>query len=366
MQTGDGLLARLRIRDNRLSPRQLADICQLALKHGNGAVEITARGNLQVRGLTEASTVPFAEAVKATVSLAEGIVNNLSPLAGDDPEALADPRPLADAIAEGAMPFMDRLGPKVSIVIDCSGQWRLGELKADIRLVAQSSAQWLVTLGGGAPQVMDRASAVGAALAVLSALAALGPEARATDLFPARNAPSMRSEHPTAGGPLALRTSHTLPIALPFGQMDGRILAELCDLAMRSSIETLRLAPGHMLLIDGAGADLIAQAADLGFITTPDDPRRQVSACIGSLGCRSGHIAAREIGTRLAPHLQTGQHLHVSGCEKGCAHPRRAEVTLVGRADGIGLVIDGRAGDTPERVLDEAGLVPALAIRQEG
>ncbi len=68
---------------------------------------------------------------------------------------------------------------------------------------------------------------------------------------------------------------------------------------------------------------------------------------------------------RLAAHVQPGDHLHVSGCGKGCAHPRRAEVTLVGRADGIGLVIDGRAGDTPLEILDEGAPIAALVSSRD-
>jgi len=41
--------------------------------------------------------------------------------------------------------------------------------------------------------------------------------------------------------------------------------------------------------------------------------------------------------------------LHVSGCEKGCARPRKADVTLVGRDGGFDLVRGGKPGDVPAR-----------------
>ena len=38
--------------------------------------------------------------------------------------------------------------------------------------------------------------------------------------------------------------------------------------------------------------------------------------------------------------------IHVSGCPKGCAHPGRADITLVGRENGAyGVVLDGSAGN---------------------
>jgi precorrin-3B synthase len=45
--------------------------------------------------------------------------------------------------------------------------------------------------------------------------------------------------------------------------------------------------------------------------------------------------------------------VHLSGCAKGCAHPGPATLTLVGGEAGCGVVLRGRAGDTP------AGHVPA-------
>ena len=366
MPTGDGLLARIRVAGARVTPHQLAKIAGLADRHGNGLVEITARGNLQVRGLTAASAAPFADAVAALLPIETGLVVDVSPLAGSDPSELADPRPLANAIRDGATAWANRLGPKVSVVIDSSGQVPLGALKADIRLVALPDPLWAITLGGGKPQQVDTDGAVATALALLGALAAMGPDARATDLFPASGEPApppVLDGNETIGR-LRLLHGHTTPIVLPFGSARSTDLVALCDAAVVAGIDTLRLAPGHTLLLDNAPETLLEVAATLGFITRPDDPRRRTSACIGNQGCASGHIPARHIASSLATHLLPDRHLHVSGCPKGCAHPRRAEVTLVGRPDGIGLVINGRAGDTPEHILDEAELADALFLHQ--
>jgi precorrin-3B synthase len=362
MQTGDGLLARIRVAGACLSPEHLADIANLAAEHGNGLVEITARGNLQVRGLSGASAAPFADAVTILFPIETGLVIDMSPLAGLDPQERADPKPLAAAIRDGAATWADRLGPKVSVVIDSGGQVPLDALKADIRLVARSDQLWAVTLGGGKPQQVDAAGAVATALALLGALAAMGPDARATDLFPGTSAPA--EKRLTWPARVSLIDGHASPITLPFGAARSTDLIALCEVAAVAGLDTMRLAPDHTLLIDNAPETLIEAAATLGFITRPDDPRRRVSACIGNRGCASGHIPAREIAARLAVHVLPDRHLHVSGCAKGCAHPRRAEVTLVGRPDGIGLVINGRAGDTPELILDEAELADALVLHQ--
>ncbi len=50
MQTGDGLLVRL-MPEGALSPAMLAGLAAAAAEFGNGIVEVTARGSLQLRGL---------------------------------------------------------------------------------------------------------------------------------------------------------------------------------------------------------------------------------------------------------------------------------------------------------------------------
>lgn len=372
MATGDGLLARIRVAGRVLTPQQLIAIGHLASHHGNGMVEVTARGNLQVRGLLPQTAAPFARAVSDLLLTETGIVVDISPISGVDAQEIGDPRPLAAAIVEGARPFEGRLGPKVSVVLDCGGQVPLASLKADIRIVAADAQHWAVTLGGGKSQIMDQAGATAAALSLLAALAAIGPEARAIDLFPSHKS---ISDSPTSevdtlrpsvwqnvdkSARIELQHGHTAAVALPFGSTLSADLISLGEAAERTGVPVIRLAPDHVLLFDQATDAFALDAARLGFVTDAGDPRRQISACIGNQGCASGHIAARAIAARLAQTLPPGQTLHVSGCAKGCAHPRRAKVTLVGRPDGIGLVIDGRAGDTPRQILDEVHLAATL------
>jgi precorrin-3B synthase len=85
MMTGDGLLARISLVD-AISPGDLAEICRFALKHGNGMVDISARGNLQVRGLTETSALMLDTEVRAmNLPLRDGLAVEVPPLAGLDP-----------------------------------------------------------------------------------------------------------------------------------------------------------------------------------------------------------------------------------------------------------------------------------------
>ncbi|TJV38193.1 MAG: precorrin-3B synthase, partial [Mesorhizobium sp.] len=125
MQTGDGLLVRLNPVAGGLSPKSLVGLGDSASRHGNGIMEVTARGSLQIRGLTPASARLLAMEVDALgIAVRTGVPVETGPLAGLDPQEIADPRPLAEriraAIAEAGLAH--RLGPKVSVIVDGGGQ----------------------------------------------------------------------------------------------------------------------------------------------------------------------------------------------------------------------------------------------------
>ena len=90
-------------------------------------------------------------------------------------------------------------------------------------------------------------------------------------------------------------------------------------------------------------------------------------ACSGAPACakaaRPLQYEALAFASALAPGA--GIALHVSGCAKGCAHPRAAPFTLVARPSGYDLVVDGCAGDKPLRVgLPPSDIAPLLARLQ--
>jgi sulfite reductase beta subunit-like hemoprotein len=91
----------------------------------------------------------------------------------------------------------------------------------------------------------------------------------------------------------------------------------------------------------------MAAAHDLGLILDLADPRRRVAACVGAPACASASTDVRIAAEQFAPLVGEGSFLHVSGCAKGCAHPRPAPVTLVGRDGLYDLVRNGGPSDTP-------------------
>jgi precorrin-3B synthase len=378
MQTGDGLLVRLSVSGIDIGLDQASGLGAAARRHGNGIIEVTARGNIQVRGLSPASTGPFADAIAALdLDTGDGVAILTDPLAGLAPPPAVDGREIAAGLrrALAAAPFAACLGPKVSVVIDGGAALHLDAVAADIRLRADGT-RWHVAVAGAADgaRELGRVGAVDvieAILHLLRAIAQHGPSARARDL-PA---------DPIAGGQIAARPraetigTHTLQdqtlalgVGLAFGHTDAVALAQLIDAARAAGTKALRTAPARALLFIGLAEDaarsLAVAAAHLGFITQTDDPRGHVAACAGAPICASAAIPTRAlaplVSAAAAPLLDGSLTIHLSGCRKGCAHPTRTALAIVGSGRGCELVIDGTANDASRAVTTAEELPAAL------
>lgn len=389
MQTGDGLLARL-VTAGPIPLDQFARLCAAAREHGNGVMEISARGSIQVRGLTPISAPLFASAVAALgIELCESIPVIAGPLAGD-PASLIDTDALAADLRRAIADRNLVLAPKVSVVVDGGGALHLDALAADIRLRAVSTAagpMLHVALGGDAASAIPLGlaapcDAVGIATHVLSAIAALGPEARTADLLrdngigtlraalgirivPAASLPMRSRAEPIAAHRLNEGTC-ALGLGLAFGHAEADALIELAAIAETNGVRWVRPAADRALLLGPLNEEKEAStrkaAERLGFITDARDPRRRIIACPGAPSCASGLIAARAIAAELAQHLPPSlEAVHVSGCAKGCAHPSPAPLTIVGTSQGCGIVRDGTAREMPETYV-AADLPAALTL----
>ncbi|WP_095202281.1 precorrin-3B synthase [Mesorhizobium carmichaelinearum] len=193
MLTGDGLLVRLNPVAGGLSPKLLIGLAESALRHGNGIMEVTARGSLQIRGLTAESAALLAAEVDALgIAVRTGVPVETGPLAGIDPQEISDPRPLAERIrvAVEDAGLTQRLGPKVSVVVDGSGQLTMDAVTADVRLKAVQSDEgvlWTVSIAvdGQSPKLLatvEDDAARDIAVAALRMVAEKGRDAHARDL----------------------------------------------------------------------------------------------------------------------------------------------------------------------------------------
>jgi precorrin-3B synthase len=363
MQTGDGLLARL-MPSGTVSLDAMAGLSAAAQRHGNGVVEITSRGSIQVRGLRPDSAPAFADAVAGLgIAAHDGMPIVTNPLTGLDPTELIDAGKLATAL-RGALPTAlaaKSLSPKISVAIDGGGALHLDATAADIRLRAVGSPDdpWLhVSLGGdaasGTPFAMvTRTAAVDTVIGLLHDIAARGPLARGRDL--ANHAPpEIDARHPRApadpiGQHRLRRNMLAVGVGFPFGHTTIGLLNSLLRAARETGASGVRTAPGRALLVIGLtrpDAEIFTAAARrLDFIVEPRDPRRRVIACPGAPICASGQIEARalapEVARQTALLMRPDETVHISGCAKSCAYQGVATLTVIGREGVCDLLVEG-------------------------
>jgi len=358
MLSGDGLVVRIRPDLGRLTPAQARGIADAARAFGNGQIDLSARGNVQLRGVSDATHPALIEALTALGLIdpdaeAEQRRNILvTPFADAETLALAAqmqvalaqmpalPGKFGFAVDTGPAPVLSGIAADIraeraadgQLILRCEGA-ALGAPVTDLAVAAVALAQWFVAAGG--------VSEGRGRMAALIARGAVLPGALAGRLAPA----------PAAAPPgPGLRAEGAL-LGFAFGRMQAETLAALAALG------PLRVTPWRMLLVQG-----LRQLPDLlDVIRAAGDPIRRVEACSGAPACLQGLAPVRDLARRLAPQVPPGKRLHVSGCAKGCAHPGRADITLVATAAGFDLIRNGTAAAQP----DLRGL-PADAIDLKG
>jgi len=382
MATGDGLLARL-MPSSPISLDAFVALCEASQAHGNGIMEVTQRGSLQIRGLSPTSAPAFARVVAALEPADGGMLADegmppisTSPLQGLDPGERVDVRALAPALL-GELRNRDdvrSIGPKVSVLIDGGGALHLDEVPADLCLRAGEGLGLHMSIAGNAKDStslgwIELRHAIEAIIRVLAAFARRGSDARAkdfintgdvqalrlslADILSAAPAPAPRPRGEPLGTHRLNNGTMARGFALPFGFSEAQALRRLTLTAKHCGAASIRPAPGRVLLIIGLPMstveELVDSAARENLIVRPDDARRHVVACAGAPACNSALLPARQLAAQVAeaagPFLDGSITIHLSGCSKGCAHPGAAGLTLAGPDR---LIVHGRASDAPQ------------------
>jgi len=329
MESGDGLLVRIKPWGGAFTVAQAAGVAGLAARLGNGQIDLTRRANLQIRGLGEETLPELHRALDrlglldadAATEAARNVM--VGPVAG--PEVRALTVALTQAIV--AERRLAALPAKFGWLVDGGGPLSIIDERADVALSVSADGVALrakgVWLGVAAA---DRA--VKAAIAL-----ALGER----PLLAAMKAV------PVGGVRKLGLQSGLFGIGVPFGRLDAPQLAALSKTAGAAEI---RLSPWRALYIDA----LVPDAAALGLIIDEADPLLRIEACPGAPACRSSSVDTRGTARRLAARGFDGT-IHVSGCAKGCARSTPADLTLVGDGGRYGVVRHGATRDPIERTL---------------
>jgi precorrin-3B synthase len=342
MRSGDGLVVRVRPRLGRLSAVQVTGLCAAAERYGNGILDLTSRGNLHVRGV-EAAAHPRLLAALGALGLldadagTEGRRNILV-------TPLWTPGDATGGLHDGLCARLDRLPPlpaKFGFAVDLGPVRYLARASADIR-IERAAGGGLIVRADGAPAGRPASAATACdAAAEMAAWFAAHPGAPRRMREAAANLPD-RWQRVAPAPAVALQPGPT-PLGPLLGAAFGHLPATSLQAALNASgSAAIRLAPGRLFLLEGGRG----VPANTPFVAAAGDPVLSVDACVGAPACASASVETRRLARALAPRHPG---LHVSGCAKGCARPRRAALTLVGRDGAFDLVRDGAPWDPPAR-----------------
>lgn len=355
MESGDGLILRIRPPAGRLTPEQGLALADLAEAYGDGAVELSARAHPHLRGVAP-ETLPKVQAALACSGLidedaaSEARRNILvSPIwrPGDETLALV-------AALEAALREAPPLPAKFGFAVDSGPRAILGEASADIRIERAAGGLILRAEGMalGEPVSAEEAPAKALALAHWFAAKGGGEAKRMARLIASGARPPLEAiAAPLAGAPLAPGPCAAgFHLAAPFGRIEAAALRLL-------AAAPLRLTPWRSIIIEGLHEDPRIP----GLTADPEDPLLRVAACPGAPGCASAEGETRGLARSLAPQVPEGALLHVSGCAKGCAHPGAAAATLVARPEGrYDLILNGSAKAKPHLEPLASADIPAI------
>jgi precorrin-3B synthase len=350
-QAADGALVRVRTPGGMMSAGQLAALAESSAAFGSATLELTARGNVQIRGIrTAEATTAVAAAVAAAGLLPSATherVRNIaaSPLSGRI-GGRADVRGwVADLDAAiQAEPVLSQLPGRFWFSID-DGRGDVSVLAADVgahvfddavavllagrdsgvRLAPADVVETLIAVAVRFTKVRRKAWRV-AELADLNTLLP-GAVLSALPLNPVTTAPVGWIEQDDG--------RVTLGAAVPLGVLSARVAEHL------AAIEApLVITPWRSVLVcdlTEAVADAAVRVlAPMSLVFDENSPWLAISACVGSPGCahsvadvRADAAAATQAATAGVPCQRT----HYVGCPRACGSPP-ADSVLIATGDG--------------------------------
>jgi precorrin-3B synthase len=353
-RAADGALARVRLPGGMITAAQLAALARAANDWGSAAMELTSRGNIQIRAVNDTAAVAELIATAGLLpSPTHERVRNIvaSPLSGRI-GSVPDVRGLvADLdVAIQAEPALARLPGRFLFSID-DGSGDISGLAADVG----------IHLLDGTAAVLLAGHDTGVRVAVGDAIAALVSVARRfvdirgnawriaelddvsallADFTP--SAEPGETWQPVTRPPVGWLEQNDGRVALGAGVPLGVLPARVAEYLAAVDAPVV-ITPWRSVLVfdlDEGVADVALRVlAPLGLVFDEKSPWLSVSACTGSPGCEHSAADVRADATAALDEPAT-VHRHFVGCDRACGSPPAGEV-LVASGDGY------RRRDTP-------------------
>jgi len=373
-EAADGWLARVRVPGGRLSADCLRALAAISERFGNGLVDITARANVQLRGLA-ADAAPALASELAAVGLLPSAAHDrarnvlASPLAGRAPgalDAVDDVVALLDAELSASRLLIELPGRFCFLVDDGTGAGR--ESCPDVTIVARGGGRFGVALDGRALKFEGTgADAVGLALrAAGSFVMARGDAWRLSETpggagtiaasLGSTLAPGTRVTRSRGFGPgvVEQRDGRIALVALaPLGQLWPQLLRTLAAVSDDVRLSTRRT----VTLVDLEREEVAATRDALAAARLVLDAASGwvgLTACAGTAGCPRALADVRSAAAnRARERAATDPPEHWAACERRCGEMPGTPVTVTARDAGdVEVHLDARVSEVPS--LDDA------------
>ncbi|MGB0963486.1 MAG: precorrin-3B synthase [Mycobacterium sp.] len=357
----DGELARIRLPGGMITARQMEAVALAATEFGSSALELTSRGNLQIRGLRDTASVAelLVDAGLLPSRTHERVRNIVaSPLSGRS-GGLCDVRGLVAALDSAVQrePQLSQLPGRFLFGLD-DGRGDISGLDPDAGIHALDESTFALLLAGRDTGVRLNVTDVVAVLLATAVrftdlrgncwriaelddpLAILGP------LTPTVPTPTTLTPTASAG------RTWPAPTRPPVGwieQTDGRVtLGAAPRLGVLDSESALYLAalgapmaitPWRSVLLfdleEGTADAALRVLAPRSLVFDQNSGWLSLSACTGSPGCEHSAADVRADAAAAVDDAVSlsGVHRHFVGCERACGSPTHGKV-MVATGDG--------------------------------
>jgi len=324
----DGALLRVRVPGGRLSVATIADLLGIATDHGAPVLQLTSRGNLQLRALPDPFPRSLTTRLESTglfPSTSHEQARNIIESPAD-----ADIRRLVQELdaALVAAPELAGLPGRFLFAVSTAGGAVLRE-PWDLAYEVTDARRGRIMAGTFAVEVR-REDAVAEILHRARLFLAHRAGERIWNLadLPLDSSPVVAGMSPYVVSPaeplLPGVVENTLVAGVPLGLLRARHVSALSFVT-----DVVTLTPWRSLVIDGGAAHEASMAA-AGFVTAASSPWSRLSACVGAPSCRRTSSRTLDLTSAAAARVSTvGPRVHVVGCERRCGHPTGDHLTVL-------------------------------------
>lgn len=331
----DGAIVRLRLPGGRTDTTELVDISDLAEEFGAPFVQLTSRGNLQLRGLPEPLPEPFVRTVErlgllpsATHERVRNIVADPSPeldwLVSELDDRLQRDDALATLPGRWLFALSNGTGPSLDAPYDVAFQQfspTSGRLLAGRQSRPCSPAEAVSALLGVANRFLTLRDSD--AVWNVRDLPSDSPLFVGFETFD--SAPTV-SRRAAGSGPIGANVVELTELGVPLGFLTPTLVAAL--VATLGSSARIVVTPHRSLVLPAdTSPEAIDELIGAGFHCATD-PRRRVTACIGAPFCRRTNSPTVGIA-RTTPAPEADGRLHIVGCERACGRPSSPHTLVV-------------------------------------